>query len=56
MNDITQSKKQLNEKTNTPLTPNYQKPQTSLFLNDAKLIQGGGTNPLESQGGGYLNS
>lgn len=56
MTDICEKSCQFNEKIDTSLLPHYQKPTTSLFLDDAKLIQGGGLNPLESQGGGYLQS
>ncbi len=56
MTDACQTTRELKEKNDASLLPHYQKPKTSLFLDDATLIQGGGPNPLESQGGGYLNS
>lgn len=47
----------VNKQPEPQITPNYQKPQTSLFLDKAEMIQGGDVlTVLESQGGaGYLS-
>lgn len=45
-----------NNKEQPELKSTYQKPQTSLFLEDTSSIQGGIIGPLESQGTGYLSS